>query len=230
MSYVSTVPNGMSFRQNHSAFSARYKSRILRVSAIPGEFAARSMRFRPGDESAVYLGRETGLLVTPFLTSGWSGPWFKSFLHFFRVSNEAWLGSAWDYWLPLGIFWHNGCTVSCWPALPQIHILPSGCRGEKRSFSADLDRFRAEQPEEPKIDRSSGRNALVGWLGCTYTVLCPDILQMEYPSGHFQNSSWEKPDCKWVQASLSFACYGFSHTKDHTALSETGDRLMPMLT
>lgn len=48
----------------------------------------------------------------------------------------------------------TGCTVSCWPALPQIHILPSGCRGEKRSFSADLDRFRAEQPEEPKIDRS----------------------------------------------------------------------------
>ena len=66
----------------------------------------------------------------------------------------------------LASFGTTGCTVSCWPALPllvtEIHILPSGCRGEKRSFSADLDRFRAEQPEEPEIDRSRGRNDLVG--------------------------------------------------------------------
>ena len=100
----------------------------------------------------------------------------------------------------LASFGAKSCTsATCWDSHSPVRLQrwQAVVFGRFGSFPSRATRGAENRPLEASV-----WNALVGWLGCTYTALCPDILHIEYPSGHFQTSSWEKPDCKWAQASL----------------------------
>lgn len=223
MSYVSTVPKGMSFRQNHSAYSASY------INLHKGSCGFNHSRWVCRTEHAPFglemsqqciLVKQDGFwsLVTPFLTSGPSGLWFKSFKSFFRVSNEAWFRSAWDYWLPLGIFWHNGlhcillaCTSADSHSPVRLQRWEAVVFGRSGSFSSRATRGAENWPLEGK--------ECPGWLirmyiHCTLPWYPTDGIPFRTLPKFIMRNAWLQ-----VSTSESFLCllWFLSHNRPHSA-------------